>query len=172
MPCKLIVKATKVNMVEFDPVTKLGQLNNLSGIEPFGACDDNHKNTVVNNVNANPRRGFDASKPCLVCQQTGHTFDDCPVLKNTSHLRKHCVGWKMCLANEHGKELEPLQQTQINQLEAECVATKSLVKRKRSIFWMRQPNRSVTLWIFNRGSCERVQQFNPSQHRCCLTAND
>ena len=122
MSHKLNVKATKVNMVELDPMTKLDQLDNPSGIKPFGSCVDNCENAVVKNVNANPR-GFDASKPCPVCQQTGHTFDDCPVLENISHLQTHCIRWKMCLADKHRKESEELmQQTQINQFEVEHMA--------------------------------------------------
>ena len=41
-----------------------------------------------------------------------------------SHSQKHCIRWKMHLENKHRKESESLQQTQINQLEAECAAIK------------------------------------------------
>ena len=32
---------------------------------------------------------FDTSRPCVVCDKTGHTFDDCPVLQNVEFLCKH-----------------------------------------------------------------------------------
>ena len=38
----------------------------------------------IDKVTSNPRdsRHHDASNPCNVCVNTGHTFDECEILKN------------------------------------------------------------------------------------------
>ena len=144
-----IVKATKVNTVELNPVTELDQPDIPLGIEPFCSHVDDCENAVVNNVNTNPR-GFDTTKPCPVCQQTWHTFDDFPVLENISHLQKCCIRWKMHLANKHRKESEPMQQTQINQLEMQCAAHN---QAQRSL-WQRRSDQ-----LFGRGNQTNQSHF-------------
>lgn len=53
------------------------------GLEHYNALTDKYINAV--------RTGqpFDTTRPCLACNTAGHTFDDCPVLKNIEFLRKH-----------------------------------------------------------------------------------
>jgi len=116
-------KPIKINMIEFDPsnpLDRLEELDDLSSVGQLGTYIDNYKSFVVNNVNTDPRT-FDTNKPCLICKRSGHSFDDCPVLKSIIHLRKHYIKWKLFQANEGRKEEELLRQTEINQLEAEYV---------------------------------------------------
>ena len=40
---------------------------------------------------------FDTSRPCAVCDKTGHTFDNCPVLQNVDFLCKHYIQFKLFL---------------------------------------------------------------------------
>ena len=44
----------------------------------------------VNALRSN--NAFDVSQPCAVCNETGHTFDECAVLKNIDFLHKHFIG--------------------------------------------------------------------------------
>ena len=46
----------------------------------------NFINTVATNVRNNNPRSFDTSRPCAVCNRTGHTFDDCPLLQNKEEV--------------------------------------------------------------------------------------
>ena len=46
----------------------------------------NFINTVATNVCNNNPRFFDTSRPCAVCNRTGHTFDDCPLLQNKEEV--------------------------------------------------------------------------------------
>ena len=43
---------------------------------------------------------FDTTRPCAVCDKTGHTFDDCPVLQNVEFLRKHYIQFKLFLKKQ------------------------------------------------------------------------
>ena len=93
-------------MIKFDlsnPLEGLEELDDLSSVGQLGTYIDNYKTFVVNNVNIDPRT-FDTNKPCLICKRSGHSFDDCPVLKSIIHLRKHYIKWKLFQANEGQKE--------------------------------------------------------------------
>ena len=110
-------------MIKFDwtnPLEGLEELDHLSGVGPLGTHIDNHKNVAANNVDANTRT-FDTTKPC---DQSGHSFDDCPALKSITHLQKHCIKWKTFLANKGQREAGLPQQTEIDPLEAEHTEVK------------------------------------------------
>ena len=53
------------------------------GLEHYTDLADKY----INAVRAGQQ--FDITRPCLACNTPGHTFDDCPVLKNIEFLRKH-----------------------------------------------------------------------------------
>ena len=58
----------------------------LEDLEPFHEYHENYKQAVIKNLDTDPRE-FTTTKPCLVCNKTGHTFDNCPILKNNvSHF--------------------------------------------------------------------------------------
>ena len=101
-----------------NPLDNLEDLGGLSECEPFGSYIENYKDAVINNVNRDPR-AFDTSKPCLVCNKTGHTFDECPILNNVPLLRKHYISWKIYLAKESRRLMELDNEAQIQQLRAE-----------------------------------------------------
>ena len=116
-------KSAKVNIVEFNPVSPLDNLEEPPGIAectPFNEYIDNYKSAVIHNVNQDPK-SFDTNKPCLVCGTTGHTFDDCPVLNNSLFLKKHYISWKMSLAKEEHRIKDIEQQAKINQLESKYI---------------------------------------------------
>ena len=59
-----------------------------------GYCPDdislltNFIHNVATNVRNNRPQVFDTSRPCAVCGQTGHTFDNCPQLQDKAALTK------------------------------------------------------------------------------------
>jgi len=122
-----IVKTAKVNIIELNPISPLDNLEEPAGLsqyESINSFSDNYKAAVINNVNHDPR-SFDTSKPCLVCGKSGHTFDDCPILSNIPHLKKHYISWKMFLTKERHRQKELEQQEHINQLESEYIFTEN-----------------------------------------------
>ena len=97
-----------------NPLHNLDQPEGLDDIEPFCTYTENYKNVVIHNVNKDPRE-FDTSKPCLICNKAGHAFDDCPILNNVSHLKKHYISWKMFLAKAARQQDKMLHNNHINQ---------------------------------------------------------
>ena len=76
------------------PLLDLEEPPELTEIEPFNEYHENYyKQAVINNINQDPQE-FDTSKPSLVCNKPGHTFDNCPVLNNILHLKKYYISWK------------------------------------------------------------------------------
>ena len=57
---------------------------------------------VTNYVNVSSTNNTsDTSRPCAVCDKNGHTFDDCPVLKNVVDiLCKHYIQFKLFLKKQ------------------------------------------------------------------------
>ena len=60
---------------------------------------------VRSGANARTASVFDTTKPCLVCNRIGHTFDECPVLKNEPFLQQAYIKLKSFL-----KKIDQLQQ--------------------------------------------------------------
>ena len=119
-------KPSKIKVIALDPSQPLHNLEEPTGLEDlelFRAYHENYKQAVINNINRDPRE-FDTSKPCLICNKTGHTFDQhCPILNNVSHLKKHCISWKMFLAQATRQQEETLHENTVNQLESEYLIT-------------------------------------------------
>ena len=68
---------------------------------------------------------FDTSKPCRVCGETGHTFDDCELLKNITFLCKHITNSQMNSARNQrmtAKAAANQSREKINRLEDEAAA--------------------------------------------------
>ena len=57
------------------------------GLEHYTDLGDKYINAL------RTRQRFDTTRPCLACNVTGHTFDDCPVLKNIEFLWKHYLAY-------------------------------------------------------------------------------
>ena len=47
---------------------------------------------AVHSVQADPRK-FSSSSPCVVCQESGHSFDACPVLNDIPLLKRHHIAY-------------------------------------------------------------------------------
>lgn len=45
---------------------------------------------AINAISSQPKM-FDTSKQCLVCRQTGHAFDKCPILNDIPSLKEHRI---------------------------------------------------------------------------------
>ena len=101
-----------------DPEDPLASLDIPENSEAFEQYIDNYQNAVINNVNTDPR-SFDTSKPCLVCGQSGHTFENCGVLNNLAYLQRHYISWKIYLAKSHKRQQEILTDQKINKLESQ-----------------------------------------------------
>ena len=43
---------------------------------------------VASHIRNNNTRAFDTSRPCAVCGQTGHPFDDCPLLQDKREVTR------------------------------------------------------------------------------------
>ena len=43
---------------------------------------------------------FDTTRPCAVSDNTGDTFDDCPILQNVEFLCKHYIQFKLFLKKQ------------------------------------------------------------------------
>ena len=100
------------------PLLNLEDPQWIALIDPLTQYQDNYKQAVINNINKDPRE-FDTSKPCLVCNKSGHTFDDCPILNNIAHLKKHYISWKMFLARTARQQEEINHDNTVNLLETE-----------------------------------------------------
>ena len=114
-------KTAAINSIELDPEQPLLHLEDpdwITDIGPLHEYQDNYKQAVINNINKDPRE-FDTSKPCLVCNKPGHTFDDCPILNNIAHLKKHYISWKMFLARTNRQQEEITHNNTVNLLETE-----------------------------------------------------
>ena len=112
-------------MIALDPSQPLHNLEEppgLEDLEPFHAYYKNYKQAVINNINQDPRK-FDTSKPCLVCNMTGHTFAHCPILNNVSNLKKHCIIWKIFLARATWQQEEILHEITVDRLKSEYLST-------------------------------------------------
>ena len=111
-------KDKKMNLIDMDPEDPLASLEIPENSEAFETYIDNYQNAVINNVNTDPR-SFDTSKPCLVCGQSGHTFDNCGVLNNLAYMQRHYISWKIYLAKAHKRQQEALTDQKINRLESQ-----------------------------------------------------
>ena len=47
---------------------------------------------AVHSVQADPHK-FSSSSPCVVCQETGHSFDACLVLNDIPFLKRHHIAY-------------------------------------------------------------------------------
>ena len=101
-----------------DPEDPLASLDIPENSEAFEQYIDNYQNAVINNVNTNPR-SFNTSKLCLVCGQSGHTFENCGVLNNLAYLQRHYISWQIYLAKSHKQQQEVLTHKKINRLESQ-----------------------------------------------------
>ena len=52
------------------------------------------RDCYVHTISSGNSTTFDTSRPCLACGKPGHTFDDCPVLKNIDFLRRHFIAFQ------------------------------------------------------------------------------
>ena len=87
-PNKPSTKLMKINVIKFNPSNPLDGLedpDDLSSVGQPGTHLDNCKDVVINNVNTDAE-AFDTTEPCLMCEQTRHTFDNCPALNSIIHL--------------------------------------------------------------------------------------
>ena len=174
-PNKPPAKPTEIDMIKFDPSNPLDCLEDLDELSSVGHLRthiDNCKDVVVNNVNTDAEM-FDATKPCLTCKPSGHSFDNCPALNCAVHLQKHCIKWKTFLVNESGREAESLQQKEINQLEAECAEAKQSKHNftgETVDFLLEAATEAIShILEFTMGNCEH-QQFGHKPCGCCLTS--
>ena len=53
-------------------------------------------------IQADPRQ-FSSSIPCAVCDVSGHSFDECPILKDIAFLIKHHIQY--CLTQRRLKKM-------------------------------------------------------------------
>ena len=105
-----------ISSIHMDPNNPLASLVVPDDLGRLSEYVDNYSTAVINNINKDPRT-FDITKPCLVCEQTGHTFENCSVLNNIPFLQRHYISWKIYLAKEHKRQTEAMTNKQINQLE-------------------------------------------------------
>jgi hypothetical protein len=106
----------QVNSIHMDPNDPLASLNVPNDVGRLSEYIDNYSTAVINNINKDPRT-FDTTKPCLVCGETGHTFENCSILNNIPFLQRHYISWKIYLAKEHKRQSEAMIEKQINRLE-------------------------------------------------------
>ena len=71
---------------------------NVTIPDKFGGAFDHIADKYVNAITSTA--SFDTLRPCAVCEKTGHTFDDCPVLQNVEFLRKHYIQFKLFLKKQ------------------------------------------------------------------------
>ena len=65
----------------------------------FGSAFDHIADKYVNAITS--ATAFDTStRPCAVCDKTGRTFDDCPVLQHVEFLRQHYIQFKLFLKRQ------------------------------------------------------------------------
>ena len=95
-----------------DPFVTMNVPDNLNS--SLQGYVDLYQDAVLNNINSDPRK-FDTTKPCLVCGEVGHTFENCSILNNIPLLQRHYISWKLYLAREQKRQ----QEAQINQLEVQ-----------------------------------------------------
>ena len=52
----------------------------------------------INKVASNTREPIhcDTSNPFDLCGNTGHTFDECDILKNHNFLKRNCIQFSLC----------------------------------------------------------------------------
>ena len=78
-------------------------------------------------------------------QKSGHTFDDCPIFNNISHLKKHYISWKMFLARAARQQDKMAYYNQINQLETGYFYTQQeqYYSMNEEVNFLQQDNKDV-----------------------------
>ena len=80
---------------------------------------------------------FNITKSCLACKEMGHTFQDCPILKNLAFLWRHFInGWMNVVQNQkmlHEAMADELDQ-RINQLKTEAADTQEQEEEQETVF--------------------------------------
>jgi len=98
-----ILHSLQENGMSHDPFyTKEGLYSiAFSGIDLNDPSIDDNKLTLLCNAidqhGADKNRIFDTSRPCAVCAGTGHTFDDCPELKDPGQVRTAYIKLRVAL---------------------------------------------------------------------------
>ena len=81
---------------------------------------------IATNVRSNNPQVFDVTRPCAVCGQSGHTFDNCPQLQNKEALTKAYIRIVSAL-NRLLKSVRGSQNKDINTLAAHGLKTVAAV---------------------------------------------
>jgi hypothetical protein len=89
-------KPKPIRRIYVDPIA-IDEVENL--IPEDMSSEDRYKVAIYKlGIHAIKKTGsFDVAQKCLVCQKTGHTFEECPVLNNHELLKKlHISFCSMC----------------------------------------------------------------------------
>ena len=80
---------------------------------------------------------FDITKPCLACGETGHTFQDCAILKNLAFLWRYFIDSQMNAARNQKMLHEAManeSDQRINQLEIEAADVQEQEEEQEIVF--------------------------------------
>ena len=112
----------KVQALSFNPEDPFANFEDRDYYDNMGIYTSRYQDAVINRISTGPTTDFDISQPCKVCEQTGHTFDNCPILTNTPFLRRHYISMKLYLSQQKRREQEALNEPTkvgINKIEEE-----------------------------------------------------
>ena len=101
--------------------------------------------TATNNPT---RRPHDITRPCVVCKQTGHDFNGCPILKDHEFLRDAVIKSSLYFANEDKRQKAALKKAAISSIERKRV---SLLNTISTINDMDSDDESVIRYLDDLG---------------------
>ena len=88
-PSSFTAKPKRINAIVFDDRNPF-DVQVPNGMEHLTGLRD----CYVHALSSGHSTTFDTTRPCLACGKPGHTFDDCPVLKNIDFLRRHFIAFQ------------------------------------------------------------------------------
>ena len=117
------ITRSKVQALRFDPEDPFANLDDPDYYDDNGIYTTRYQDAIINRLATGSNTEFDTSMPCKVCERTGHTFDNCPILNNTPFLRRHYISMKLHLSQQRKREQEamsgPDAMAAVNKMEEE-----------------------------------------------------
>ena len=116
------------------PITKISKadIHKVESMIPEVTHDDDRLKIAIYRLGLNAVKqtgSFDVAQKCLVCQKTGHTFDECPVLNNHELLKKlHISFCSMCKRMQRqsdDKDTQPIHGIAVSDVESESQSSSS-----------------------------------------------
>jgi hypothetical protein len=96
-----VVRASTEYGMSSDPdFTSVGLLSIAFDDIDLGTCNDAELGLLleaINQIGSNLNSAFDTSRPCVICGGTGHTFDGCKVLLDSTGVKTAYIKLRVAL---------------------------------------------------------------------------